>query len=64
MTTVEKIEEYLKTHKKPVTTKTLANRYLVSQSNVSQALKKLESDGVARKYRMKTPHWTHIDYFR
>jgi len=48
----EKLESYLKTHKRPVDTGFLANRFLVNRSYISKLLAELEKEGVAYKQKI------------
>jgi predicted transcriptional regulator len=64
MTAIQKVESYLKTHKRPVTIKKLADHYLVSQATVSNALNDLAKAGVAVRRKIKPSEWLHSDYHR
>ncbi len=46
----QKIWDYLKEHKTPVTAGTLAKRFIISQSKTSQALAMLERHGLASAF--------------
>ena len=48
----EKLQNYLKTHKRPVDTNFLADRFLVKRSYISKILSELEKEGVAYKQKI------------
>ncbi len=48
----DKIFEYLKTHKTPVTAGTLAKRFIISQSKTNQALSLLQRHGFATVFNV------------
>lgn len=53
LTTAEqKIWNYLKEHKTPIPAGTLAKRFILSQSKVSQALSMLERNGMAVSFKV------------
>jgi DNA-binding FadR family transcriptional regulator len=59
MTVIEKVKEYLNTHKKPVTIKQLADRFLLSKTGVREALMKLEKQGNAQRQKTgSTDFWS------
>jgi predicted transcriptional regulator len=59
MSTVEKVERFLKERKTPVNTKLIANHFLMSMSAIQRALKELENAGKAqRKRKANTHYWT------
>jgi DNA-binding transcriptional ArsR family regulator len=61
MSTVEKVERFLKDRKAPVSTKMIADYFLMSMSAIQRALKELENAGKAqRKRKANTHYWTQI----
>lgn len=55
----DKVHEYLKTHKTPVTATELANRFLVNPNTVFNALRRLELRGHVKRHKLgKQTHWT------
>ena len=48
----QKIFDYLKTHKTPVTSGTLAKRFIISKSKSNQALSLLERHGFAKVFNI------------
>ena len=54
MTVIEKVRDYLSTHKQPVTAKQLAERFLLSKSGVRDALVQLEKQGNAKRQKAGT----------
>jgi hypothetical protein len=48
----QKIFDYLKTHKTPVTSGTLAKRFIISQSKSNQALSLLQRHGFATSFNV------------
>ena len=48
----QRIWDYLKEHKTPVTAGTLAKRFIISQSKTSQALAMLERNGLADSFNV------------
>lgn len=43
----DKVIDYLKTHKKPATTRQIANYYIAAVSSVATVFRELEKDGLA-----------------
>lgn len=41
----ERVQEYLQTHKKPVTIKQLAKYFIASDSGIYRAIKELDAEG-------------------
>ena len=41
----ERVQEYLQTHKKPVTIKQLAKYFIASDSGIYRAIRELDSEG-------------------
>lgn len=52
MKVIVKIEEYLRTHKTPVTTDELAKRFAVAKATVQVALGQLQGENVAKKIKL------------
>lgn len=60
MCITEKVTNYLLTHKTPITTKKLADRFLVKPSTVNGALRRLEANGKAKRTKVgKIDHWSY-----
>jgi transcription initiation factor IIE alpha subunit len=60
MRAIDKLREYLITHKKPVTPTQLAKRFLISQTSVREALNKLEKEGHAKRKNVgQTSYWSY-----
>ena len=57
MSTLNKVLNYLQSHKKSVTSKNLADYFLVSVSTVNRALSMLEKQGHAKRIRTQTSHY-------
>jgi DNA-binding transcriptional ArsR family regulator len=59
MNAIEKVERFLKERKSPVSTKVMADYFLMSMSAIQRALKELENAGKAqRKRKANTHYWT------
>jgi len=50
----EKLESYLKTHKRPVDSFFLADRFLVNRSYITKLLNELEKEGAAYKQKVSS----------
>ena len=55
-TTEEKILDYIKEYKKPVTITKMAKQFIVSESAVKQALTKMVKDGAAEVVPNSKPY--------
>ena len=61
MTALEKIECYLRTHKKPVTIQQLSDRFLISDSGVRHALQHLKQQNAVQYTLVKqTRYWSIV----
>lgn len=59
----DKVVEYLKTHKNPVTTRQIANYYIVSVSSVSTVFRELEKDGIVNVHRLGGKNYWALNRF-
>lgn len=63
LTTQDKVAKYLREHRRPVSSKTLSNHYLISISAVQRTLKTLSDKGLVAKQRIGSRHtvwsWNH-----
>lgn len=57
MTLRDKVIEYLKTHKKPATTRQIANYYIAAVSSVATVFRELEKDGLATVQTIGGKHY-------
>lgn len=56
----EKIWEYLRTHKTPVTQEKIAKRFLISKSHAGRALNYFVDNGIAEVIKMGTTKFYRI----
>lgn len=60
MSVLEKVTKHLATHKSPITTKQLADRFLVAPSTINGVLRKLEEHGKATRVKVnKIDRWSY-----
>ena len=62
MNALEKVEKYLREHKKPVSVNTIACHYLVRTSTVQKALNELKAQGRAASQPAPRPKGTKQSY--
>lgn len=64
MTAIEKIEVYLKEHKRAVTVETLAYQFLLTTGTIGKALRELETKNKAILQYQRKPNGQRVGFWR